>query len=95
MYPNDPIDRFWVDVLLDKANEFAGAIAKAFLATILPAYKNFKENSHKFLRPGDYFEKSMKLLDETMTKNRSRGYLVSDAVTVADIAWYSQMWKVT
>ena len=84
--------RYWIDIALEKSNEFLNDSSGAFLSAFSPKFKDYKTNADIYFQEGK-FNAHLRFLDYLMDQTGNRGYLCSHAITVADLVWIAQLYK--
>jgi glutathione S-transferase len=94
LYPADPMNRFWIDIALEKSGALVNELALGFASSLGPGYKKYRENADKFLAIGGPFEKHLIVMEFLMESTGNKGYLTSDHIQLADLAYFGHFYKI-
>ena len=95
MYPaaSCPMDRYWVDVCLDRYNGMTGAMADDYMSNLGPGYKEYEKNAMIFYSDDGKWNKYLSDLNDVKTANGCKNYIVGDCITLVDTATFGNFYK--
>jgi hypothetical protein len=54
LYPDNQMMRFWIDIALEKSNDFLNDSSGAFLSAFSPKFKDYKTNADIYFQEGKF-----------------------------------------